>query len=306
MNAHVPILARAIVAATPAKIDRPGFWRIDIDAYHGDCCVGPSISSSAINTLLQESPAHYWAGSPLNPDRAPRKETSALSFGKAAHCLLLGEPVFRSAFVVSEYAEFRTNEAKEWRALMVESGKVIVTKAELEQIRAIARQIERHPLAPRLLTGGATELSLIWRDEETGIWCKSRPDVLHDAGISADLKTTADITPDALRRSFADYGYAVQGALVRMGWRALTGEDMPPDSNALVYVEKDQPHCVAALPIDAEALMIGEMQARKALRIFADCLDKGEWPGPTPDPTITFPDWRLKSLRRDIEEGLLT
>jgi hypothetical protein len=300
------IVRNAGVKSGHAKIDRPGFWRIDIDAYHGDCCVGPSLSSSGMNTLLSQSPAHYWAGSPFNPERRPRKDTAALSFGKAAHCLLLGEPVFKAAFAVSEYPEFRTKEAKEWRDAMLECGKAIVTESDLAAIRAIASQIEKHPLAGKLLTGGATELSMIWQDAETGVWLKSRPDVLHDAGISADLKTTADITPDALRRSFADYGYAAQGALVRLGWRELHGEDMPPDSNVLVYVEKEAPHCVAALPIDAEALMIGEMQIRKAVRLFADCMERGEWPGPTPDPTITFPTWRLKQLRQDIEEGLLS
>jgi hypothetical protein len=300
------IVANAGAKSGHAKIGRPGFWRIDIETYHGDCCDGPSLSASGINTILQKSPAHYWAGSPLNPDAAPRADTPALAFGKAAHCLLLGEPVFRSAFAVSEYPDFRTKEAREWRDAMQASGRVIVTKDQLASIKAIARQVERNPLALKLLTGGTTEMSMIWRDEETGLWLKSRPDVLHDVGVSADLKTTADITPDALRRSFADYGYAGQGALVRAGWKALTGEAMTNEANALVWVEKDAPHCVAVLTIDPEALMIGDALNRKALRIAAGCIAKGEWPGPTPDPVITFPDWRLKQLRRDLEEGLLS
>ena len=51
------------------KVTEPGIYDMPINWYHDDCCDGPSVSSSGLRTIELESPEHYWAHHPANPDR---------------------------------------------------------------------------------------------------------------------------------------------------------------------------------------------------------------------------------------------
>ena len=49
------------------KVSVPGVYALSMAEYHGDLCVGPSISSSGLRTIWSRSPAHYFHASPYNP-----------------------------------------------------------------------------------------------------------------------------------------------------------------------------------------------------------------------------------------------
>jgi hypothetical protein len=113
--------ARSMFAArqwTGEKITEPGCYLMPIEAYHSDCAAGPSISSSGLRQIEQESPAHYWAQSYLNPDREQEEDSEAFILGRAAHHLLLGEGSFAQKFCVrpAEWSDWRTKAAQQWRA----------------------------------------------------------------------------------------------------------------------------------------------------------------------------------------------
>ena len=261
---------------TQLPITEPGiFADIAMSDYHEQLTIGPSISSSGLRTIESQSAAHYFAGSYLNPD-AEKVDTTPFRIGKASHSLLLGDEVFEEHFAISPYDEFRTNEAKAWRDAANEAGLVVLKKAEYARILQMRDVLMREPLIRDGLLDGEAERSIVWRDEETGVWLKARPDVLPKAGWVVDYKTCVSAHPRAVERSIWDYGYHMQLALVAEGMAALGLE--VPHAYALVFQEKTAPYAVTIQEIPVEAIWAGAKQNRTAIRRFAQCLSEGVWP----------------------------
>jgi hypothetical protein len=286
-----------------ARIAGKGIYpSLDIEAYHQEPTVGTSISSSGLRSVLLECPAKYWANSHMNPQRVP-KETRAMDFGRAAHALVLGEPVFASQFVVSPYAEFRTNEAKAWRDAQV---KTVLKAEQLETIHAMAAAIKRSPQTSNAFGEGRPEVSIIWQDEETGIYLKSRPDFLpadHTTHFTQEFKTAVTIEPRRLSAQAFSLGYDLQAALVVDGLTAVTGE--APLGVAHIVQEKEPPYLCDLRLFAPEQIEAGRTRYRKALRIFARCLASMKagnpphiaWPGYTEDPTyFETPSWVINQV----------
>ena len=280
---------------------------LPIDTYHTQCTDGPSISSSGLRTIWAQSPAHFWATSSLNPNRIPQADNEAFNVGRLAHKLLIeGREGLEKDFAIrpSEWSDWRTKEARVWRDARILEGKTVVTEDDLAAVTGMAESLARHPLVKAGILDGRVERSPIWKDEETGVWLKARPDVIPNAsGIVADLKTTVSVQTDALEKSLASYGYQVQAALVGMGLKATLGVQM--EDFALVWVEKTAPWCVRVTSLTGADIERGAMQVRASLRTFADCLASGRWPGPGGDRQdaeyLALPSWAAKRIDTELE-----
>lgn len=294
---------------TGDKITEPGCYLMPIEAYHSDCCAGPSVSSSGLRLLDQKSPAHYWAGSYLNPDREDDEEENAnFRIGRAAHHLLLGEGGFAEKFCTrpATWDSWRTNAAKEWRAQQQAAGRTVLTDGEIKIIRGMAASLAAHPLIEGGLLNGEIERSLIWRDKETGVWLKARPDAIPVDTDIVDLKTTADASGRGCRKSIEDNGYHMQLALVGMGMEAIFGRKADEFHYTLVFVEKKPPFAVNVKPVDPNAIWWGRKQLRRAIRRFADCAAKNDWPAYDDDTsTASLSDWYVKRLEAEAQNGML-
>lgn len=289
------------------KISAPGVYAIPIDAYHGDLCVGPSISSTGLRAIWSKSPAHFWAASGLNPNRIPPKENEAFNVGRLAHKLLIeGREGLEKDFAIrpDKWDSWRTKEAQVWRDANILAGKTVVTEDDLADVMGMAESLGRHPLVKAGILDGFVERSLIWKDVETGIWLKARPDVIPNAsGIVADLKTTASVTDDDLSKSMASFGYHMQAAIVGMALKEVL--DLEMESFSLVWVEKAPPFCVRVTTLVPADIERGAMQVRSALRQMARCLETGDWPGPGGDRRdgeyLPIPAWAAKRIDSELE-----
>jgi len=289
------------------KIRRPGIYTgLPIETYHDDCCIGPSISSSGLRMITQRSPAHYWCQSPLNPDRLDDgKEPEHFLFGRAAHHLILGEDAFTTAFVVrpEKWDSWRTDAAKQWRQEQIDEGRTVLEPKHLDLIRYMARSLAKHPLVNAGILNGDVEQSIISKDKETGVWKKTRPDVIpNDSGDFCDVKTTSDVNYDELSYSIGKYGYHQQAALVGEAYKEVTGR--PMTSFSFCFIEKDPPCSVRIVTLKECDIARGQAQNRIALRKFADCLAANDWPGPGGDQEAEFieiPAWQQARIDRDIE-----
>lgn len=289
------------------KVSEPGVYALPIDLYHTDICRGPSVSSSGLRTIWAESPAHFWARSALNPKRLPQEDRPAFAVGRLAHKLLLeGREGLEQDFAIrpEEFPDWRTKAAQAWRDEQVAAGRTVITPADLETVTGMAESLGRHPLVKAGILDGHVERSLIWKDEETGIWLKSRPDVIPNAsGIVADLKTTQSVTDDALSKSIAAYGYNMQAAVVGMALKEVLGVEM--ESFSLVWVEKAAPFCVRVTTLVPADIERGVRQVRSALRSMARCIETGEWPGPGGDRRdgeyLPLPTWAAKRIDDELE-----
>ncbi len=289
------------------KIAAPGIYDIPIEDYIGDCCVGPSISSSGLRELLPESgscPAKYWAYSPLNPNRFPDESTQALDFGRAAHALALGEPEFAKYFIVSPYDDFRKKEARGWRD---EQQRTVIKADDFETVKAIAAIQKRSAQCMRAFEDGRAEQSLMWKDEETDIWLKARPDWLPNDPAKrfvAEYKTCLSIEPGRLSNDVFKYGYHIQAGMQLDGIRKVMGVE--PLGIAHVCQEKDPPYLVELRMFTPEQLADGYELYRHALRTFAHCLKTGDWPQYTTEPTYFESPYRHVMLMDRIrtQEGM--
>jgi hypothetical protein len=295
------------------KITKSGIYSgISMDAYHGDLCAGPSVSSSGLRTIFLQSPAHYWVSSYLNPARTEQKDSAALTLGRAAHHLLLGEDDFSTLFIArpAEIAgkpwQGNRTECKEWIAAQVKAGRTVLVPDQFEQIRGMARALADHPLVRAGILNGEIEKSLVWKDKETGVWLKARPDAIpNESGDYADLKTTSKVGSE-LDREVSNRRYDVQAALTGIGAREVIGKEM--SSFSFVFVESEPPHSVDVLTLDKADIEAAEKDLRAALRTFAWCHKNSNWFGPSGTQLdaryVHISDWARENAeyRRDFLE----
>lgn len=293
------------------KITEPGVYAgVSLDLYHNDRDLfdGPSVSKSGLKNLIPAhggSPKAFWGRWKWNPDHIPERRTDALDFGKAVHCLLLGDEVFSESFVIrpEEFPDYKTKAAREWRESVVSDGKTIVTTDQLERIRRISEDAAKNPVVRAGILNGRVERTLCVEDSETGIWIKVRPDVMPSAdGVFADLKTASSFDEDFLERQIFDAGYYLQGAMIRMVCREL---GIPFETFVLVYVLNDDVPDTAHVELDQFELDRGERAVRWCLRTIRQCLDAGEWPGARPfqdgNRRIQMKPWAKEQIDRFLE-----
>ncbi|SFK99885.1 PDDEXK-like protein of unknown function [Pseudovibrio ascidiaceicola] len=299
-------------------ITEPGIYaELPIEKYHSHVCVGPSISSSGLRAIANGSPAEYWATSYLNPEAEPREDKDHFRLGQAAHTLFLGEGKFDEQFSVkpATYVDPKTgaekkwngnaNVCKEWIAEQEQSGKRLLSTEQMHDLKGMAGMLPWQANCPNSglrnsgmvqsgILDGAIERSLIWKDPETHIWLKARPDLvdLNDA-YPVDLKTTREARK--VENSIADLGYNMQAALVAEGLREVC--DLDCRGFAFVFVQTSAPYTVEVVELSEEDLELARRELRRSIRLFADCLNKNEWPAGTGEPrTWITPQWYSSKL----------
>lgn len=285
--------------AKPSKITQNGIYAgVSMSVYHSDCCAGPSVSKSALKWLLPwqgGSPKAFWGRWNCNPDHINLEPTKALKFGKAAHCLLLGDEAFNERFAIRpDYypsdsnrpeAERRkwngnSHDCKAWLEWAAAHDLTVITSDDIDLIRAMAADARTHPLVEAGALSGRVERTMVARDPVTGIWLKARPDSIPTIdGMFADLKTAADLSEGFLSRQIGDAGYYLQGAMIRMICRLL---GIPFEEFWLIYVLKDPVPDTAAVRLSEFDLDRGEAVIRWCLHTIKACMDAGEWPGAQP------------------------
>lgn len=256
------------MTATVTEV-KPGIYDgIPAEDYHR----GPGISASGLKRLLPPyTPAHYRYGE--------FESTAALDFGKVAHRLILGEG---DRFVVSPYDSFRSKEAREWKAEQEAAGVVVISEDDQARARAMVAALDRNPLAASLFSDGKPEQSLYWTDAETGVLCRARFDWLRNIDgtrrlLIPDYKTCRRADLKTFAKAAADYGYAISAAFYEDGAKAL-GLD-PDPLFLLVAQEKTAPYLSTVTYLHKDDMKTARALIRKGLRLYAECLERDEWPG---------------------------
>jgi len=300
-------------------ISKPGWYSgIPIERYHSaGMCDGPAVSSTNLRTCWSKSAAHMYSEWCENPKAEPRESTRNMILGSAAHHLFLGEDGFNQKFIQQPliYRDKKTAEEKPWNNNAEVCKKwnadhadyTIVTRKELDAIKAMAWSMQANPFVQNGILEGAVEVSGFVKDAETGLWIKVRPDVIPTAsGDYVDLKTAAEVTTPALQYSIRSYGYNQQGALVGEVAQAIL-TDIPFASFWLMFIETAKPYCARAVRLTDEDLKDGNKMNRWAMRKIALCLAEGRWPGPGEDEPETMGisnDERARVRARLEREGL--
>ncbi|PWT73730.1 MAG: hypothetical protein C5B60_07820 [Chloroflexi bacterium] len=306
------------VEYTGGTIKRPGVYsNMSISAYHKrDVCDGLSISSSGLRMLLNKSPAHFWAASPLNPNVKRERATRAMVLGRAMHHLAFDQRMFNTHFVVapSEIPDYKGvlqpfhlkyKAAQEWRDANENEFTDVLFPDDVPKIRGMVRALKAHSFVQNGALGGYVERSAFIKDEETGIWIKVRPDTIPStSGDFVDLKVTHSVQWPRLQQTIVEQGYVMQFALMRHVFRKLK---IPFHSSTLIFVEAEPPHCVRPVTLDEHDLVRGEQANQIAIKRFANIWKEWQrtnnefvWWGPGGDradaETMRLPEWYSKQL----------
>lgn len=270
----------------PARVRISAFQSMPESDYHAH----PALGSTGIGKLLK-SPAHYQAM--LNE---PQDATESMLFGRMVHMAILEPMRFHQTVVQKpDGMSFATKEGKAWRE---ENGsKTILPYDQFNACLRIMNSVRNHSLIGPILKEGLAEQSIFWRDL-SGAECKARFDWLGDDGTVLDIKTTEDASPEAFKRSIANYGYYRQAAHYSEGF-AHSNYSHKPLRFLFVAVEKTAPFAVSVYELDQDAIRTGWLECQMAIRTYQKCTEAGQWPSYSEAiQTIGLPVWTAKELRQ--------
>ena len=263
--------------------------KLDSNDYHDD---KESISRSAIMDF-KTTPFHYWARH-LNPLRPRKEATPAMEFGTMFHTFILEEDEFDKRYCFEPEKVLLKNVGREQYdaykaecASLEASGKQVISELDYNRLCEMRDAIYRNQQAYDLVQSAIYERSFFWKDEESGLIVKSRPDILHKNFV-VDLKTISKGDARTFQQSMVSGGYHLQGAMNREAAKVLQGDDIK--AFICLCVETSYPYCVSIYPIDEDALQYGRKEYKQTLLEIKDCMKSNLWPA-YPIQTIGLPSW---------------
>jgi hypothetical protein len=255
----------------------------------------PAVSASLLRTIVSECPRAAWHKSYLNPHAPADDSTDGSNAGTIAHSILLEGS--EACVEIGSYADFKKNEAKEWRDKVNATGKIAILEHKMPPIRAMVAEARRF-LDDEVRTaepavwqafqpgGGESETTIVW--DEDGTLCRMRPDRMSaDHRLIVDYKTGGTTSePDNWGRTqMVRMGYYMSAAFYRIGIEATFGV-----SPAYVFLvqEQDPPYLCSLVGVDPHAFELGESKVAHGLDIWQRCMATGKWPGYT--ARVVYPE----------------
>lgn len=272
---------------------------MSIDAYHAHSAISRS-------TLMEfkRSPMHFQHKyfTPHQPKvlTSPVRKGDALSVGSAVHTHILENSEFEKRYVIwtggDMRAKARREEFAEFNALHLD--RIAIDESLAKIIEKMAISVESSEEATALLKTGQAEKSIFFRDVDTGLQFKARPDVLHDDFI-VDLKTARDASLDAFAREIYDKGYHIQAAMQCDAMKIVTGKEI--NDFLFVVVEKEAPYALGIYPLDSVALEAGREEFNSLKVRLKECFDKDEWPSYQTD-YASLPRWAINRINEQLNK----
>lgn len=261
------------------------------------------LSRSAFRYLAR-SPGAYRSWLEDGEDEGDdRKEDSVI--GQAIHCLLLTPDLFEDSFVVAPYCHKSWKDETVWEKrsrgeCKYEGGAETwaqftaqypdaeyVTTKDMERIHAIAEKMRAIDVVRRMLEGegGASEVTYVWDDPETGVRLKCRPDRIYgpseiaSARTVLDLKTTgSSVTPRSFGYSTFNRAYHVQAYLAQWALEIVDGIPMEDTATVFLAWETKRPYRVEGYWLDSDDLALAAQEVRRLIRLYAECVERDQWP----------------------------
>lgn len=269
----------------------PGIYEdFPINFYHGPEMA--HIVSHSYLSRLADCPAKGKVATVVTPP---------MIFGRALHVYSLeGQDAFhKSCAVMPEFPDPRPKKTKGWhntdeyRGLKAQYqadniGREITTTEDFNTIVEMKQAMQQNPVVASLLSDGYKEVSIIWRDDETGIWCKTRPDgiCLMTASI-IDLKKVSEggAKMHAFQSIINKRTYQVQMAMALAGLKEMRKLGIIKeeyDIATLIAVEDVPPYKTMDWTLEQDFLTQGYGEFKRLLRIERACREQNFWPNYEP------------------------
>lgn len=235
----------------------------------------------------------------------PSKPSDAKEFGTAFHARLEhynNEDAYLKMVAVPPTADKRTKEGKAAHEAFekANTAPIVLDPKEWDLLENMLLAVKSHPDANELLMAeGINEETFIWKDEETGVICKCRPDkritkapLGMPDNIIIDWKTAASCERKDLQNAIGERYYDMQAALITDGVAAVLGHSVGPFVN--VFIEKGRDFRVVLGVVDDASIEEGRRLYKEQLRQIAYCQKNNSWPGFV---DFSLPTWRVLGMR---------
>jgi len=272
-------------------------------AFHVDCTLEeyhrrPEYGRSQLQDGLK-SWSLFHGRHVLNPPEFPVERKEVYDLGTSAHAAVLGG-VWNTYRIlprnVLSKSGARSGAAYDgWRA--AHPGKIDLKRQEAASVRRMVRNVYAHADAGRILRESIhREFTIIWQDEETGLWLRARPDIVSpyfDGVLLADLKTDRATTLREIAKHSAEHGYHRQAAHY---WDACAAFGMKVYRFVLIFVDKSPAHECRSIVLPDRAIQRGREELRIAKVELKRRLETGNWNSAEADETfeVDLPEWAYK------------
>lgn len=224
---------------------------------------------------------------------APREDRPAWRLGRCEHAAVLEPDVFERDCVIvpPEYVTGSggLSTGAKARAWLEEVGSpdLLMTEAERDNAFRLRDAVYRHPTALQWLEAAAIrEHAIDWIDPIGDTACKAKPDLVAPGmDMMIDLKRKTPRgginTVRSCVSELVSRHYIGQLGYYSRGWRMdLTR----PSARGMgwIMVQPTAPYDVVCICADEEMISYGAELAERALRVYADGMRTGEWPGVAP------------------------
>lgn len=233
----------------------------------------PALSSTAINNFIIESPARFWAETPLNPDAKKWKETDALILGRATHTLLFEPHLFNSQYWVHNL----NRQTKAFKEQKLECGLPDIKQDVFDNIQKMIEAVHNHSIAKNLVNRGEAEQEFFWQRKD--MQCKGKTDYIKN-GYIVDYKTfdwagNGKSAIEKWQRAIVSYGYHRQAEFYLDGVQRATGEVM----KGFIHILQDKkvPSNIGVMLMDKDSLIIAHEENEAAIYDIKNRLDNNNW-----------------------------
>ena len=273
-----------VVEPVPQPSKAGLYYDVPFESYLG----WPAIGSHDLIKIEKTSPADYKKYKDDKGDDGDDKDWMVI--GTLTHILMLEPKKLKAKVLMKEKPNQRTERGRDdWKGHLAacrDSGILLVTPDQMTVARSCAAAGGRHAKVLELLGNkGKSEVSVLWRDAESGLWCKARIDYLPDTHEHiVDLKTAQTIEPRRFRWAAYDRGYHVQRAFYSYGLNVAIGGAETVYPYWIVAIEKPTTVGYAAragvFSFDERFYAKGVEVYERGLRTIGECTASGEWPEP--------------------------
>lgn len=260
-----------------------------IDELNRDYHAADALSHSKLE-VFRKRPALYkrkYVDKAVTEEYDPTK----YALGTALHAAMEGPAAWDKSVAVSEFKNFRTKLAREWRDGCGNTGRVILCGEEQDAIEHCMDAIESHPGARMLTWAAQSETTWRFTHPRIPVPLQCRTD-LYKPGHPVDLKTTASLDVGDFinfERSFWKLGYHRQAAWYKMVLERC-GEKV--EDFHFIAVETQEPFGVVVYRVSGDAMRIGDEENARDLADLVECYRTGIWPNKPQDvQEISVPDW---------------
>ena len=207
-------------------------------------------SASSMKKILDKGIDYAVAAKRSGIESEPSK---ALDFGSLVHMLILGG---EDKYALSEFKDFRTNAAREWRDARLAEGKTIITQAQFDKASEVLAQAEAHPALAGMLGAQDVQKEVASFGTISGVELKGKADIwLPGDSTVVDIKTTTQFDKFGFQAYYLHYD--LQAAVYQKLFKAKRF--------LFVALEVTAPYRVQVFEVDTSFDLTGSTKLDKCL-----------------------------------------